>query len=63
MPHYFAEDATDAVLFRNSFSINYGNLIKIIRTVFEKIALSSLWSPSDGFLFVTYNVDIHKALT
>jgi hypothetical protein len=36
MHSYFAIDTTDAVLFRNFFSINYCNLIKIVSTVFSK---------------------------
>jgi hypothetical protein len=35
--HYFLEDATLTVLFRDVVRINYQNVIKIVRVVLKKI--------------------------
>jgi hypothetical protein len=42
--HNFYDVTTDAVLFREMVSINYRNLVKIVRAVFDKVAILFLWA-------------------
>jgi hypothetical protein len=54
----FSEETIYAAFFTDMVSINYRNLIKIVRTIFEKIAIVFL-SP----YFWSGNVHIHQAPT
>jgi hypothetical protein len=47
MWHYFSNDTTCAVLFKEMVSLSCGNLIKIIQAVSEKIAI---WGRGEGYL-------------
>jgi hypothetical protein len=52
MYSYFPEDTTYEVLVREMVYINYLNLNKTIRTVFNNITILSLGGPSEGPLFL-----------
>lgn len=49
---YFPEDITYKVLVREMVYIKFLNLIKIVKTVFNKITILGLGEPCEGFLFL-----------
>jgi hypothetical protein len=44
-------------------SINYKNIIKIVRAAFENMAILFLWDPVKDAYFWSYNEQIHRAHT
>jgi hypothetical protein len=57
----FSEDTTYAVLFREMVSLNYCNLIKVIRDILEKIAVSFFEPHMKGLYFYSQNILIDWA--
>jgi hypothetical protein len=58
--HYFPEDTTPAVLFKDMVSITYQRLIKIVRDFFEKIVFGV---HSKGSYFLNGNDHVLRAPT
>jgi hypothetical protein len=56
MYHYFPEDTTHGVIFRDMILINYLNLNKIIRAIFEKITILYFGAHLKGPYFWSWNV-------
>jgi hypothetical protein len=52
MYSYFPEDTTYEVLVREMVYINYLNLIKTVRTVFNNITILGLGGPCEGYPFL-----------
>jgi hypothetical protein len=49
--YYVLQDTTSATLFREAISLNYWNLIRIIRAIFKKTTFL-FWSSSEGPKFL-----------
>jgi hypothetical protein len=60
---YFLENTTFTVLLKDVVCINFSNVIKIVRTVFEKITILGFGGHVKGLCFWSWNIQIHQAPT
>jgi hypothetical protein len=61
--HYFPEDTTYAVLFREISSINWQILVKLVRAVFEKETILCFDTRLKGLCLCNWNVRFYRAPT